>query len=195
MICDWGTGHSKGSYHSHRYHTSVRCTSLERRKSCWVRCHSALVRQQHKRFHSRWSATSRKRLWQDSTHTSSSGVHFGLVAKVALIWHDFVKACVAAQQTQSWASCEGHVSLAGMGSVLVINSGSSSLKFKLFTSAAQKLSAVVTGLVDRIGDVEHSQLVVTNQKSNPQAGKQTYKVRLGFRSLGPSSISNCTIAY
>ena len=75
-----------------------------------------------------------------------------------------------------------------MGSVLVINSGSSSLKFKLFTSATKKLSAVVTGLVDRIGDVAHSQLVVTNQKSDPQAGKQTYKVRLGFRSFGPSSI-------
>ncbi|CAK0783791.1 hypothetical protein CVIRNUC_006991 [Coccomyxa viridis] len=65
-----------------------------------------------------------------------------------------------------------------MGSVLVINSGSSSLKFKLFTSAAKKLTAVVTGLVDRIGDVAHSQLVVTNQKSDPQAGKQTYKESL-----------------
>ena len=64
-----------------------------------------------------------------------------------------------------------------MGSVLVINSGSSSLKFKLFTSAAKELSAVVTGLVDRIGDAAHSQLVVTNQKSDPQAEKQTYKVR------------------
>lgn len=65
-----------------------------------------------------------------------------------------------------------------MGSVLVINSGSSSLKFKLFTSAAQKLSAAVTGLIERIGDTEHSQLVVTNQKSDPQAGKQTFKVRI-----------------
>ncbi len=65
-----------------------------------------------------------------------------------------------------------------MGSVLVINSGSSSLKFKLFTSAAQKLSAAVTGLVERIGDTENSQLVVSNQKSDPQGGKQTFQVRI-----------------
>ena len=65
-----------------------------------------------------------------------------------------------------------------MGSVLVINSGSSSLKFKLFTSAAQKLSAAVTGLVERIGDTTNSQLVVSNQKSDPQGGKQTFQVRI-----------------
>ncbi len=67
--------------------------------------------------------------------------------------------------------------MACMGSVLVINSGSSSLKFKLFTSAAQRLSAVVTGLVERIGDTANSQLVVTNQKSDPHAGKETLKVK------------------
>lgn len=65
-----------------------------------------------------------------------------------------------------------------MGSVLVINSGSSSLKFKLFTSAAQKLSAAVTGLVERIGDTANSQLVVSNRKSDPQGGKQTFQVRI-----------------
>ena len=67
--------------------------------------------------------------------------------------------------------------MACMGSVLVINSGSSSLKFKLFTSAAQRLSAVVTGLVERIGDTANSQLVVTNQKSDPHAGKETLNVK------------------
>ena len=102
--------------------------------------------------------------------------------------------CLCSSSADAGESSESHVRLAGMGSVLVINSGSSSLKFKLFTSAAKKLSAVVTGLVDRIGDVAHSQLIVTNQKSDPQAGKQTYKVCLGFRSLGPSSSFGGTIA-
>lgn len=63
-----------------------------------------------------------------------------------------------------------------MASVLVINSGSSSLKFKLFTGASTELFAAVTGLVERIGDTENSRLVVSNQKAVPDAGKQTFKV-------------------
>ena len=60
--------------------------------------------------------------------------------------------------------------------MLVINSGSSSLKFKLFTGPGTKLLAAVTGLVERIGDTGNSQLVVSNQRSDPGAGKQTFKV-------------------
>ncbi len=63
-----------------------------------------------------------------------------------------------------------------MGSnLLVVNSGSSSLKFKLFNRGANKLSAVVTGLVERIGDTEHSRLVATNAKDTKDPGKQVYQ--------------------
>jgi acetate kinase len=65
-----------------------------------------------------------------------------------------------------------------MGSVLVINSGSSSLKFKLFTKAAERLSAVVTGLVERIGDTDNSQLVATNTKDETHPGKAFFKVHI-----------------
>ena len=80
-----------------------------------------------------------------------------------------------------------YVGVACMGSVLVINSGSSSLKFKLFTSAAQKLSAAVTGLVERIGDTENSQLIVSNQKSDPKGGKQTIQVRIRVSRIARAS--------
>ena len=80
-----------------------------------------------------------------------------------------------------------YVGVACMGSVLVINSGSSSLKFKLFTSAAQKLSAAVTGLVERIGDTANSQLIVSNQKSEPQGGKQTFQVRIRVSAIARAS--------
>ena len=60
--------------------------------------------------------------------------------------------------------------------MLVINSGSSSLKFKLFTQASERLSAVVTGLVERIGDTANSQLVATNAKDVANPGKAHFKV-------------------
>ncbi|KAK9908838.1 hypothetical protein WJX75_003571 [Coccomyxa subellipsoidea] len=61
-------------------------------------------------------------------------------------------------------------------SLLVVNSGSSSLKFKLFNRLAEKqLSAVVTGLVERIGDTEHSRLVATNEKDANNPGKQVFQ--------------------
>lgn len=44
--------------------------------------------------------------------------------------------------------------------VLVVNAGSSSLKFKLFAHAAAGLRAEVSGLVERIGDVHASRMVV-----------------------------------
>lgn len=62
-------------------------------------------------------------------------------------------------------------------SLLVVNSGSSSLKFKLFDRSANKLAAVVTGLVERIGDTEHSRLVATNDKDSSNPGKRVYQVR------------------
>ena len=45
-----------------------------------------------------------------------------------------------------------------MSQVLVINSGSSSLKFKLFETLGKKLMAVSSGLVERIGDTANSRL-------------------------------------
>lgn len=41
--------------------------------------------------------------------------------------------------------------------VLVLNAGSSSLKFKLFDQAKGGLTAVVSGLIERIGDTSNSQ--------------------------------------
>jgi Acetokinase family len=55
--------------------------------------------------------------------------------------------------------------------VLVVNSGSSSLKFKLFNAAAG-LRGEVSGLVERIGDVENSRIITTNLKE-PNAYKTT----------------------
>ena len=42
--------------------------------------------------------------------------------------------------------------------VLVLNAGSSSLKFKLFDYAKSQLVASVSGLIERIGDTSHSQV-------------------------------------
>jgi acetate kinase len=44
--------------------------------------------------------------------------------------------------------------------VLVVNAGSSSLKFKLFDVIGKTINATVGGLLERIGDVENSQIVV-----------------------------------
>lgn len=55
--------------------------------------------------------------------------------------------------------------------VLVVNSGSSSLKFKLF-NAATGLRGEVSGLVERIGDVKHSRIITTNL-NDPSADKTT----------------------
>lgn len=46
--------------------------------------------------------------------------------------------------------------------VLVVNAGSSSLKFKLFTDAAAGLRGAVSGLVERIGDVKNSRIITTD---------------------------------
>ena len=42
--------------------------------------------------------------------------------------------------------------------VLVLNAGSSSLKFKLFDNAKSQLVASVSGLIERIGDTANSQV-------------------------------------
>ena len=42
--------------------------------------------------------------------------------------------------------------------VLVLNAGSSSLKFKLFDRAQGTLHAAVSGLIERIGDTANSQV-------------------------------------
>lgn len=52
--------------------------------------------------------------------------------------------------------------------VLVVNSGSSSLKFKLF-NAATRLRGQVSGLVERIGDVENSRIITSDlTAANPE---------------------------
>ncbi|DBA99105.1 TPA: activator of C kinase protein 1 [Trebouxia sp. C0004] len=58
--------------------------------------------------------------------------------------------------------------------VLVLNAGSSSLKFKLFDEAKSKLVASVSGLIERIGDTSNSQLV-GNILSGDNKGKSTHK--------------------
>ncbi len=55
--------------------------------------------------------------------------------------------------------------------VLVMNAGSSSLKFKLFTDRAG-LKGEVSGLVERIGDVSNSR-VITSILSGPKPEKST----------------------
>ena len=57
--------------------------------------------------------------------------------------------------------------------VLVVNAGSSSLKFKLFTDRSG-LKGEVSGLVERIGDLENSR-VITNILSGPKPEKATLK--------------------
>ena len=44
--------------------------------------------------------------------------------------------------------------------VLVLNAGSSSLKFKLFDYAKSQLVASVSGLIERIGDTSNSQVTL-----------------------------------
>ena len=50
--------------------------------------------------------------------------------------------------------------------ILVLNSGSSSLKYKLYERAAQALSAVASGVVERIGDTANSQFISHEAGSN-----------------------------
>ncbi len=57
--------------------------------------------------------------------------------------------------------------------LLVINSGSSSLKFKVFERLRTGLSAAVGGIVERIGDTENSALIATRSEGH---GKETFKV-------------------
>lgn len=56
-----------------------------------------------------------------------------------------------------------------MSQVLVINSGSSSLKFKLFDAIGKKLMAVSSGLVERIGDTANSRLIAKSFSPDPTA--------------------------
>ncbi|KAL3156628.1 activator of C kinase protein 1 [Trebouxia sp. C0009 RCD-2024] len=58
--------------------------------------------------------------------------------------------------------------------VLVLNAGSSSLKFKLFDNAKSQLIASVSGLIERIGDTSNSQLV-GNILTGDNQGKATHK--------------------
>ena len=60
---------------------------------------------------------------------------------------------------------------AAMSQVLVINSGSSSLKFKLFDALnfGKRLIPVASGLVERIGDTANSRLVAKCWSPDPTA--------------------------
>ena len=50
--------------------------------------------------------------------------------------------------------------------ILVLNSGSSSLKYKLYERAAQALTSVASGVVERVGDTANSQLISHEAGSN-----------------------------
>jgi acetate kinase len=57
------------------------------------------------------------------------------------------------------------MALQGLGRVLVLNAGSSSLKFKLF-DLAPALASTVGGMIDRIGDKANSALIAKKSDSN-----------------------------
>lgn len=57
------------------------------------------------------------------------------------------------------------MALQGLGRVLVLNAGSSSLKFKLF-DLAPTLASTVGGMIDRIGDKANSALIAKKSDSN-----------------------------
>ena len=61
---------------------------------------------------------------------------------------------------ETWATLDSH----GIEKVLVLNAGSSSLKFKLFDEAKNKLFASVSGLIERIGDTSNSQVTPDGQR-------------------------------
>jgi acetate kinase len=56
------------------------------------------------------------------------------------------------------------MALQGLGRVLVLNAGSSSLKFKLFDLAP--LASTVGGMIDRIGDTSKSALIAKKSSQN-----------------------------
>ena len=58
--------------------------------------------------------------------------------------------------------------------VLVINSGSSSLKFSLFEAAKAALSSIASGVVERIGDTDKSQLVAQAHGSQKTTTRVCY---------------------
>lgn len=65
-----------------------------------------------------------------------------------------------------------------MSKVLVLNSGSSSLKFKLFNEAAQNLTAVVRGSCQRIGE-EQSQLFASTKQEDGSSRSDSFQARSG----------------
>lgn len=65
-----------------------------------------------------------------------------------------------------------------MSKVLVLNSGSSSLKFKLFNEAAQNLTAVVRGSCQRIGE-EQSQLFASTKQEDGSSRSDSFQVEIG----------------
>jgi acetate kinase len=75
------------------------------------------------------------------------------------------------------------MSLQGLGRVLVLNAGSSSLKFKLFDLAPALVSSV-GGMIDRIGDTANSALIA---KKTAQEGTTKFKDQASV--LGSSSSS------
>ena len=62
------------------------------------------------------------------------------------------------------------------GKVLVVNAGSSSLKFKLFQRSSDIFTPLVSGLAERIGDLGNSQLVVKDLRDPHNAHKTNIKV-------------------
>lgn len=69
------------------------------------------------------------------------------------------------------------MSLQGLGRVLVLNAGSSSLKFKLFDLAPALVSSV-GGMIDRIGDTANSALIA---KKTAQEGTTKFKEQVPIK--------------
>lgn len=64
--------------------------------------------------------------------------------------------------------------------VLVLNAGSSSLKFKLFDFVQGSLAPAVSGLIERIGDAANSRIILQGATS----GKETAQVPIEDHSVG-----------
>lgn len=76
------------------------------------------------------------------------------------------------------------MALPGLGRVLVLNAGSSSLKFKLF-DLAPALASSVGGMIDRIGDTANSALIA-KKTAQEETNKFKDQASVQGSSLHPS---------
>jgi hypothetical protein len=116
----------------------------------------------------------RGQLWGPSIPTTSiitinSVLRLAIVPHGRVFFHPFRHSdlgCTARNHPN--LLCTTHhstMALSGLGRVLVLNAGSSSLKFKLF-DLAPALASSVGGMIDRIGDTANSALIAKKQTDN-----------------------------